>query len=239
MEVLRAIKERRSVRKFKRKQVNHELVITILDMARWAPSAGNLQPWEFIIVEDKSVQESLVSAALNQDYITDAPVMVVVCADTERSALRFGMRGKHLYSLAETAASVQNMLIAAHALGLGTCWVGAFHEDAVRNILGLPESVVPIGIIPIGWPDEQPKAPPRVDLSHMVHHDRYGHMEPVKGTGRYDVHRVVEEDMRKDILNEERSKEAAVDIDRDLDIEPPPKRKKRRKKGNPLLRLFG
>lgn len=168
-----AIKGRRSIRRFAPGDVKSEDLAKILEAAIWAPSAGNLQPWEFIVVRNEETKRMLARAALNQAFIAEAPVVVVVCANVERSASYYGERGRTLYCIQDTAAAIQNMLLAIHALGYGACWVGAFREDAVRKILGIPEHVRPVAIIPIGVPGERPSPPPRIPLRKVVHFEKY------------------------------------------------------------------
>jgi nitroreductase len=174
MDVFEAIRGRRSVRRFSSADVSDEDLRRILEAAIWAPSAGNLQPWRFVVVRDRGVKEGLARAALNQMFIAEAPVVVVVCADVERSGMYYGDRGRYLYCIQDTAAAIQNMLLAAYALGYGTCWVGAFREEVVREILGLPDNVRPVAIIPIGRPAEKPRPPARIPLEHVVFYERFG-----------------------------------------------------------------
>ncbi len=159
MDVLEAIKGRRSVRAFKNQDVSQELVEKLVDAARWAPSAGNIQPWEFIIVRRPEIKRGLAEAALHQTFVEEAPVVIVVCADESRSSKGYGVRGKTLYCIQDTAAAVQNINLAAYSLGLGTCWVGAFREEEARKILKVPRGIRPVAIIPVGYPAEAP--PPR------------------------------------------------------------------------------
>ncbi len=173
MEVFQAIKERRSVRRFKPVVIPKEDLMKILEAAIWAPSAGNCQPWEFIVVTDETTKRAIAAAALGQMWISTAPVVIVVCANIPRSAWRYGTRGETLYCIQDTAAAIQNMLLAAYALGYGTCWVGAFDEESVRRILEIPREVRPVAIIPIGVPDEKPRPPPRRPLEEVVHWERY------------------------------------------------------------------
>jgi nitroreductase len=141
MDVLEAIKGRRSVRSFKgEKNVPEETVEELIDAARWAPSAGNIQPWEFIIVRNPDIKEKLAEAASNQSFLEEAPVVIIVCADENRSSQGYGQRGKTLYCIQDTAAAIQNIHLAAHSLGLGTCWVGAFREQRARWASGCGNS---------------------------------------------------------------------------------------------------
>lgn len=174
MDVFEAIHGRRSIRKFRPDPIPSELLHRILDAAHWAPSAGNLQSWEFVIVQDQQKKQEVAKAALGQSFITQAPVVIVVCADTQRSSIKYGERGKVLYSLQESAAAAQNIILAAYALGLGTCWVGAFFEEALSESLSLPSGVVPVSIIPIGYPAQKSSAPRRAELTDIVHFETYG-----------------------------------------------------------------
>lgn len=173
MDVLEAIKVRRSVRAFKNQDVSTEIVEKLIDAARWAPSAGNIQPWEFIIVRNLDVKRKLVKAALNQTFIEEAPVVIVVCADENSSSQGYGVRGKILYCLQDTAAATQNIHLVACSLGLGTCWAGAFNEDEAREILEVPQGVRPVAIIPVGYPAEKPSAPDRRSLNQMIHYEKF------------------------------------------------------------------
>jgi len=171
--VFEAIKSRRSVRAFTREDVSEEEVEKLIDAARWAPSAGNIQPWEFIVVRKPQIKRGLSIAALDQTFIEEAPVVIVVCANQIRSGHGYGARGVHLYCLQDTAAAIQNMLLAACALGLATCWVGAFREEEAKKALNLPEGVRPVAIIPVGHPAEKPLARSRRPLSEIIHYETY------------------------------------------------------------------
>ncbi len=173
MDVFEAIKGRRSVRAFKETPIPNEILRRILDAAQWAPSAGNCQARDFILVTDPEVKRKLRIAALNQHFIEEAPINIVVCANEERSARRYGERGRKLYCILDAAASVQNILLAVHALGLGACWVGAFYDEEVAEILNLPRWLKPIAIIPIGYPAEKPWRTSRLPLEALVHKNQY------------------------------------------------------------------
>ncbi|MFQ5711146.1 MAG: nitroreductase family protein [Candidatus Geothermarchaeales archaeon] len=173
MDVFEAIRERRSIRSFKPDTIPDETLNKILEAAQWAPSAGNCQARDFIVVKDPEVKRRLCRAALDQWFIEEAPVDIVVCANEDRSASRYGNRGRRLYCLLDAAAAVQNLLLAAHALGLGACWIGAYHDEMVSETLNLPDFMIPIAIIPIGYPAEEPWAPSRISLERLVHKDRY------------------------------------------------------------------
>jgi nitroreductase len=157
MDFWQVVNSRQSVRAFDRQRdVTSEVVTRLLDAAIRAPSAGNCQPWHFVVVRDQETKKALARAALNQWFLSEAPVVIVVCADPGRSARRYGDRGRHLYSLQDTAAATENLLLAVVASGLGACWVGAFDEGAAGESLDLPPQLRPVAIIPIGYPAKQP-----------------------------------------------------------------------------------
>lgn len=173
MDVLEAIKGRRSIRAFKSQNVSQELVEKLIDAAMWAPSAGNIQPWEFIIVRRLEIKRELAEAALDQKFIEEAPVVIVVCADENRSSQRYGVRGKTLYCLQDTAAAVQNINLTACSLGLGTCWIGAFREEEASKILRVPRGVRPVAMIPVGYPDEAPPPRSRRPSNNVIHYETF------------------------------------------------------------------
>jgi nitroreductase len=173
MDVLEAIKGRRSIRAFKSDDVSPEIVKKLIDAARRAPSAGNIQPWEFVIVRESKIKRSLAEAALDQVFIEEAPVVVVVCANENRSSQGYGARGKNLYCIQDTAAAIQNILLFAYSIGLGTCWVGAFKEDEAREILKIPSGIRPVAIIPIGYPAETPLPRIRRPINLIVHYETF------------------------------------------------------------------
>ncbi len=161
MDVLEAIHRRRSVRRYSPEPVSEEHLHEILRAAIAAPSAGNIQPWKFYIVREFALRRALAEAAYGQTFIEEAPVCIVVVAIPEMSARRYGDRGWSLYSIQDTAAAVQNILLAATSLGYGTCWVGAFSEEAVAKALNLPDGERPVAMVPLGRPAESPPPRPR------------------------------------------------------------------------------
>lgn len=168
MDLFEAIRKRHSVRSFLPDDVPQEQVETLLGCACAAPSAGNVQPWRFLVVRDPSLRRSLARAALGQAFVAEAPVVIVVCADLQAHARAYGRRGVELYAIQDTAAAVQNILLAATALGLGTCWVGAFHEEEVSRALGLPGHWRPLALVPVGRPARPGSQPPKTDFHHLT-----------------------------------------------------------------------
>lgn len=168
MDLWTAIERRCSIRRFTPEEVSPATVQKILEVAIRAPSAGNRQPWHFIVVRNAAVKEALAQAAYGQDFVAEAPVVIVVCAEPERSAARYGTRGRELYCLQDTAAATEHILLAATALGLGCCWVGAFDEKAAARALALPSQLRPVAMIPIGKAAEPLGRTPRRPLSEVT-----------------------------------------------------------------------
>ncbi len=162
------VRQRRSVRRFEDRSLPPEMVDTLLEAAQWAPSGGNLQPWHFYVVEEASVREQMVDVAKGQTFVAEAPMIIVVCADPDRSAERYHERGRTLFCLQDTAAAVQNVLLAAVHLGLGACWIGLFDEEECSQVLSLPPHLRPVAMIPVGFPAQQPRVRPRRPIEEIV-----------------------------------------------------------------------
>jgi nitroreductase len=173
VDVQEAIKGRRSVRSFIKKSVSSKLVEELIAAACMAPSAGNIQPWEFVVVRKEEIKKKLAEAALGQSFVEDAPVVIAVCANQERSSQRYNLRGKTLYCIQDTAAATQNILLAAYSYGLGTCWIGAFEEDQVRAVLKIPPRTRPVAIVPVGYPAESTSLRRKRPISEIVHYETY------------------------------------------------------------------
>lgn len=167
--ILELIKSRRTIRKYiPDKPVEWDKVSKCIDAARHAPSAGNLQNWKFIVVLEPDLRKSLAEASLQQWWIMDAPVIVVAVAEPDRAERYYGVRGERLYTIQNCAAAVENLILEAHALGLGTAWVSAFDEDAVKRILKIEDFGRPQAVIPMGYPAEIPARPPKFPLEQLV-----------------------------------------------------------------------
>jgi nitroreductase len=173
LDVNEAIKQRRSIRKYTDEEVSDNDIELLLEAALWAPSAGNVQPWEFVVVKDPETKHRLALAALNQTFVEKAPVVIVVCADLNKAKRSYGGRGEKLYSIQDTAAATQNINLTAHSLGLATCWVGAFKEKDAAKAVNAPKNVVPVAIVPVGHPAEKPMAPQKRSARDAVHHDSF------------------------------------------------------------------
>lgn len=168
MDVYEAIYGRRSIRSFEKKGVPMGLVERLLAAACQAPTAGNLQPWRFYVVRGSDLKEKLVGAALGQRFVAEAPVVIVVCADLNVASWGYGERGRSLYALQDTAAAIENLLLAAYTEGLGACWVGAFNESEASQALNLPAHLRPVALIPLGYPSRVGKKPSRQGVGEVT-----------------------------------------------------------------------
>jgi len=177
-EIKDLILERRSIRRFRDESIDEKALIELIDIAKWAPSAGNLQSWDIILINDKNVMKELVKAALNQHFISEASYVLVICANLPRTARIYGQRGATLYAYQDTAAFIQNLLLLIHSKGWGAVWIGAFREKAVAEILKveLESGLRPVAIIPVGIPDETPKGPKRLPLTEILHINLFGNL---------------------------------------------------------------
>ncbi len=174
MDISQAIFDRRSVRKFLDKPVEEEKVLKILDAGRWAPSAGNLQDWQFIVVHEKGKKIQISEAAVGQYWIASAPVIIILCSKTNRLRRIFGEQGENIYSIFDCGLSAENMLLTAFSEGLGSCVLAAFDKDAVKRILSIPDEIKIISIIPVGYAAEKPNPPHRMPLESVTFLEAYG-----------------------------------------------------------------
>lgn len=167
MDILKAVKERRSIRDFQKKSIPPDMLNKLMEALIWAPSAGNLQSRKFYFVKNEGVKKMLAQAALNQYFISEAPLVIVGCTDS-RISYKYGARGVDLYSIQDVALSIMGMMLVAHENGLGSTWVGAFQEGDVVRILRLPRHLKPVAIVPVGYPSRIPSPPPRVSIKEAV-----------------------------------------------------------------------
>jgi nitroreductase len=174
MDVYECIKKRRSIRKFLDIPVEWEKIALMIDAAKSAPSAGNLQAWKFVIVTNKETIKKLSEAALQQLWIQTAPCVIIVCVDTKKHSRYYGKRGEHMYMFEDCALAVENILLMAEAQQLGATFVGAFEEEAISRSLEIPDGIKPVAIIPIGYPDEKPPMPAKYNIRDVVFFETYG-----------------------------------------------------------------
>jgi nitroreductase len=171
LDVVEAIKTRRSVRKYKRTQVEDQKIMECLEAARWAPSADNSQPWQFIVVKDSDARKRLAGIHQWGRFMAESPVVVAFLADRERSPNHFQ---------GDVAVAVQNFLLAAQSFGLGTCWMGVINtafEEPIKKLLGVPRHLTILCVVSLGYPDERSSSVRR-PLGDMLHWDKYGLKSP-------------------------------------------------------------
>jgi Nitroreductase len=173
MDLYEAIRNRRSIRKYKDRKIDDEIINKIIEAGVWAPSAGNLQSWEVIVIKDPEMKSQLSVACYIRDFIAEAPVVLVICAYKQKSSDTYGKRGQNLYCIQDAACAAQNMLLMIHDLGLGACWNGAFDEDSVSSLLEIPDGVRPVAIITVGYPGEKPIPPPKKRIEEFIHLETY------------------------------------------------------------------
>ncbi len=167
------LKARRSVRAYARRNVEEGTLANVLECARAAPSAGNLQAYRVFVVSSPHGRKSLAHAAFEQGWLEQAPVVLVFFQDKAMSAERYGTRGAELYSVQDATIACAYAQLAGAALGLATCWVGAFEPEAVGRLFDAQEEQVPVALLTLGYPAEAPEASPRRPLRDIVGKERY------------------------------------------------------------------
>ncbi len=167
MDVYEAIKRRRSVRVYQDKPVPEDALRRVLEAARLAPSARNRQEWKFVAVRDPGKRKALAQAACEQDFLGQAPVALAFCATESKDVMTCGQKTGSI----DLSIALAYVTLAAVSEGLGTCWLGAFHEDKVRAVLGAPKGACVVALSPLGYPAEQPGARPRKEFDQVVSFD--------------------------------------------------------------------
>ncbi|MBT9130917.1 MAG: NADH dehydrogenase [candidate division WS2 bacterium] len=170
MEVTEAILKRRSVRKYKEDKVPDNILEKILQAAQLAPSAKNLQPWRFVVVTDKEIREKLVPACANQKFVGEAPVVIAGVGINPSLVMRCGITAQTV----DLSIALTQIVLQATELGLGTCFIGAFHQDQVKQVIGIPEEYVVVQVLTLGYPDEEPAPRPRLSLQEIIYKDSWG-----------------------------------------------------------------
>lgn len=180
MELMDVIKGRRSIRKYKPDPVSDKDIELLLEAARWAPSWANTQVVRWIVVRDcdtkMKLAETLSFTNPANDAMRTVPVVLVLCAETGRAGIKRGeaVTDKGDWFMFDAALAVQNLTLMAHALGLGTVNIGYLDARKAEQILQMPSNARVVELIPLGYPNEQPKGPGRKELSEIVYHEKYG-----------------------------------------------------------------
>jgi nitroreductase len=171
MDVLEAIRTRRSVRKYKPTPIPDDVLGRLLEAVRLAPSAKNFQPWKFILIRDPELKAKIASACVNQTFMAQAPVIVAACGLPEKS---YAGMGRYMSSWpVDVTIAFEHLVLQAQAEGLGTCWIGAFYEEEVKALLGVPAAVRVLGLTPLGYPAESPAARTRKPLSEIISAEKF------------------------------------------------------------------
>lgn len=169
MEVFEVISNRRSIRKYSDKKISNDDIKKMLEAAMTAPSAMNLQSWQFLIADERENIDSIVKAVPHAEMLKSAQAAVIVCADE-------AVETNLIYNIQNTAAAIQNMLLAAHALGLGACWIAVYPiEEVVKNVkelFNLPKNILPVAVISLGYPGEDLKGEYRYK-EEKVHYNKW------------------------------------------------------------------
>ena len=169
MDVFTAISQRSSVRAYQDTDVEEDKLRKILEAARLSPSASNRQEWKFVVVKNKETRKNLAQAAFGQSFIGEAPVVIVACGTESKSVMGCGQPTHTV----DVSIACTFMILQAYELGLGTCWIGAFKEDAVKNILKIPKQVRVVAMTPLGYPDEPASPKDRKRLDQIVCFEKY------------------------------------------------------------------
>ncbi|MCJ7444165.1 MAG: nitroreductase family protein [Methanotrichaceae archaeon] len=157
------------MRAYQDRPVEEEKLVQVIEAGRLAPSARNLQDWKFILIKDKQKRKRLSEAARGQIFVAEAPVVIAACG----TEIEYIMTcGQYCYPIDE-AIAVDHMTLEAIALGLGTCWIGAFYEDQVKEILEIPDNIRVVAMLTLGYPAESPSARPRKDLEEVIVYEKW------------------------------------------------------------------
>lgn len=175
MDIYKIISARHSIRKYKSIPVEEEKLNRVLEAARIAPSAGNRQPWHFIVIKDEEVKKQLKEAQVyvspkGGDWFYSAPVIICACGESSKSWKRKDAKD---YRDVDVAIAFDHLILAATAEGLGTCWIGAFDPVPAKKVLGIPEGIEPIVFTPLGYPDDSPQDRGRKSKSEIIHQNRW------------------------------------------------------------------
>ncbi len=169
MELYEAVRNRYSVRAYQDRPVEQEKLDRILEAARLAPSGSNRQPWKFVVVRDAALRKELVAACCDQAFLAAAPVAIAGVGLTPERTMRCGVPGDAV----DVAIAMEHIALAAAAEGLGTCWIGAFKQDAVRRLLGVPATATVIEVMTLGYPADEIRPKTRKPLGEVVCYDKY------------------------------------------------------------------
>jgi nitroreductase len=164
MSLVDVVLNRRSIRRYELKEIPRDVLDKILEAGRQAPSAANKQPWHFIVLTDSEIKKELSKGMFNR-FIKDAPITVVGCAHKDMIASK--------WSIVSTTIALQNMVVAAWAMGIGSCWVGDFSEEEVKKLLNIPESWNIVALVSFGYPAEKPQPRKKKTIEKIVSFNKF------------------------------------------------------------------
>lgn len=169
--LMELIETRRSIRSYKDQEIEEDKLNYVLQAFRKAPSAKNLQPWKLVVIKNKKILKDIAIACNNQTFMEEAPVIIAACAKEEES---YGSMGGYMNSYPiDIAIALEHLILAATEKGLGTCWIGAFKEQLVKDILGVPENVRVVALTPLGYPAREASIRGRKPLTEIISYDKY------------------------------------------------------------------
>jgi len=224
MEVEKAIKDRRSVRKYDDKDVDNALIMECLDAGRYAPSSGNLQNWRFVIVKNKELKEKIVKLCNRQYWALNAPALIIICAELKRAKRMYGSKGEELYSVQNCAAATENIMLRAQELGLCTGWIGAFDENAVGEEIRVEEGNRVVTILALGY-GKSFSVLRREPLENFVFFEQFGNKDrdlrniPLEKAAKQNIGRVKDlmERFKRKREEKKKKKEESKEVEKSLE----------------------
>src|SRR3989344_8841083 len=174
MDIFQAIYSRVPLEEYTVEPNEFDKILQLVDAANHASCAGDIHAWKFILVTKKDKIRSLIPYCMKQDSLYTAQFAIVVCVEESHYESFYGLRGKRLYAVQDCGAAIQNLLLAAYAMGLGAHWIRAFDEDRIKDVFGIPGDVRPQAILTLGYPIKLPERKPTKDLQTMVFFNSYG-----------------------------------------------------------------
>ncbi|MBN1326401.1 MAG: nitroreductase family protein [Candidatus Cloacimonetes bacterium] len=167
--MIKAIRDRYSVRSFKDQPIESEKLNEILEAARFAPSSRNIQPWHFVVIEDSEMRKQLTDICKGQNFVAQAPLTIAICVNNYDYTMACGERA----AIVDAAIAGEHIALQAADLGIGSCWIGAFYQDEIRQLLDLPADYRVIGLLPLGYPTQQKRERTLKPLSEIVSYNRF------------------------------------------------------------------
>jgi nitroreductase len=182
VDILEAIKKRRTIRTYKITPVSEDVLNVILEAGRLAPSWGNTQTWRWVVIKDQNMKTRIAEEALRPgnrgtEAVKTASVVIAACAEQNKAGFREGQpstnKGEYWYMF-DAALALENMVLVAESFGLGTLFIGGMNANKVEDLLGVPKGYVCVILMVLGYPDEEPEARPRKEMTELVYREKFG-----------------------------------------------------------------